>query len=262
MLEAQVFPRAQLSAVLRSAEEKLSLDLTVETLGIDRGPAAKLLSRWRQQGWLRRVGPGLYVPVPLGTRRDESVVADPWILVPSLWKEHYVGGWTAAQHWDLTEQLFREIVVFTAARVTKPRFEADGTVFIVRHVDEARLFGLKTIWRGATKVTISDPARTVLDMLDMPECGGGIDHAAACLEALLGTKGSAGQLIEYADRLGNGAVFKRLGFLAETRLGSKRIAAACRSRLTQGYSKLDPALPAQKLVTAWRLWVPARLKSE
>lgn len=31
----------------------------------------------------------------------------------------------------------------------------------------------------------------------------------------------------------------------------------CRSHLSAGYAKLDPALPADKLVTAWRVWVRA-----
>jgi len=33
------------------------------------------------------------------------------------------------------------------------------------------------------------------------------------------------------------------------------------SRLTHGYAKLDPALRAKKLVTAWRPWVPEAWKA-
>ena len=82
----------------------------------DRRRAAKLLSRWREQGWLRRVGHGLYVPVPLDLAGSEQVIADPWVLVPTLFGQCYVGGWTAAHHWELTEQLFNETVVFTTRR--------------------------------------------------------------------------------------------------------------------------------------------------
>ena len=32
---------------------------------------------------------------------------------------------------------------------------------------------------------------------------------------------------------------------------------ACRANLSAGYAKLDPALPAVRLATAWRVWVPA-----
>ncbi len=50
------------------------------------------------------------------------------------------------------------------------------------------------------------------------------------------------------------------GYLAETRLHDDRLAAECRSRLTQGYTRLDPALPRKKLSTAWRLWLPSARK--
>ena len=70
-------------------------------------------------------------------------------------------------------------------------------------------------------------------------------------------------LISYADRLGHGAVFKRLGFLLERFAPAEREAlAACRSRLTTGNVKLDPTLPAERLATSWRLWVPANWMKE
>ena len=57
--------RARLATVLRAAKEVVSVDIASQTLGIERRAAAKLLSRWKEQGWLRRIGHGLYVPVPL-----------------------------------------------------------------------------------------------------------------------------------------------------------------------------------------------------
>ena len=70
-----------------------------------------------------------------------------------------------------------------------------------------------------------------------------------------------GLLIEYADQLGNGAVFKRLGFLLEKFAEDEQVfIEQCRERLTKGNAKLDPALKVDDLVTRWRLWVPARWK--
>jgi predicted transcriptional regulator of viral defense system len=253
--------RARLAAVLRATKEVVSIDLTSETLGIDRRRAAKLLSRWREQGWLRRVGHGLYVPVPLDLAGNEQVIADPWVLVPTLFGQCYVGGWTAAHHWELTEQLFNETVVFTTRRIVDRRATAQGVIFLLRHIPAKRLFGLNTLWRGSTRVAISDPARTLVDMLAEPETGGGIDHVADCLRTYLGSeKGNRDPLIRYAAQFGNGAIFKRLGFLAETRLHDPELVVACRMHLTQGYARLDPSLPCPNLVTAWRLWVPTRWK--
>ena len=252
-------PRAKLASVLRATKEVVSIEDVARTLRLERTEAAKLLSRWRDQGWLRRVGRGLYVPVPLDLAGSEQVVEDPWVLVPTLFGECYVGGWTAAHHWDLTEQLFNETVVFTTRRIGERRVVAQGAAFVLHHIASKRLFGVKQLWRGTRRVSVSDSARTLVDMLAMPDTGGGIDNVAECLAMHLRSKESNRDLlIRYADQFGNGAIFKRLGFLAETRHDDKELATACRARLTKGYSQLDPALDCPRLVTAWRLWVPQR----
>lgn len=258
--EVDILPasRARLSAVLRAAKDVVSVELTAQTLDLNRNRAAQVLSRWSKQGWLRRVGPGLYVPVPLDLAGSEQVVSDPWVLVPPLFGECYIGGWTAAHHWDLTEQLFNETFVFTTQRLVEKRTVAQGAIFVLHHIKPKRLFGLKTLWRGSAKVSVSDAARTLVDMLALPETGGGIDHVADCLKIYLASKtADPGLLLRYADQFGNGAVFKRLGFLADTWIGEATIARECRARLTQGYARLDP-LGSTKLITTWRLWVPER----
>src|SRR6267378_4422334 len=126
--------RARLSAVLRAAKEVVSVDVTARTLGIDRRAAAKLLSRWRLQGWLRRIGHGLYVSVPLDLSGSEQVIADPWVLVPTLFGQCYIGGWTAAHHWELTEQLFNETIVFITRRIIEKRVTAQGAVFVLHNI--------------------------------------------------------------------------------------------------------------------------------
>ena len=254
--------RARLASVLRAAKEVVSVDIVTETLGIERREAAKLLSRWREQGWLRRIGHGLYVPVPLDLAGSEQVVADPWVLIPTLFGQCYVGGWSAAHHWELTEQLFNETFVFTTRRVTLKHVTAQGAAFLLQNIKPKRLFGLKTLWRGSAKVSISDAARTLVDMIAAPGVGGGIDHVADCLSNYFGGKAADRELlIRHAEQFDNGAVFKRLGFLAETRLHDKQLADECRARLTHGYAKLDPALRTKNLVTAWRLWVPEAWKA-
>src|SRR6202521_4414467 len=147
--------RARLASVVRAAKEVISVDIATKTLGIQRRDAAKLLSRWREQGWLRRIGHGLYVSVPLDLAGSEQVIADPWVLVPTLFGQCYIGGWTAAHHWELTEQLFNETFVFTTRRFIEKRVTAQGATFLLHNIKAKRLFGLKTLWRGSVKVAIS-----------------------------------------------------------------------------------------------------------
>ncbi|HVR10152.1 MAG TPA: type IV toxin-antitoxin system AbiEi family antitoxin domain-containing protein [Thermoanaerobaculia bacterium] len=249
--------RTRLSNVLRAAGELVNVDDATAALGVDRVTAAKLLSRWHEQGWLRRVRRGLYVAVPLTANPRDEVLEDPWSLVPELFDPGYVGGLSAAQHWDLTEQLFRTVFVYTTRPVRRRRQTLRETPFVVRHIQPAKLFGTSILWRGRAKLLISDVHRTVVDMLDDPSAGGGIRHVADCVRAYFAHDAAEpARLVGYADRLGNGAVFKRLGFLAERLGGPQTLVAACAERLKTGNVKLDPALPATRLVTRWRLWVP------
>lgn len=250
--------RSRLAAVIRAAGDVIGVADAARTLSVTPAKAAKALAGWAKQGWLQRVGSGLYTPVGLDMMGAEQAVTDAWMLIPALFGPAYVGGRTAAEHWDLTEQIFRDIVVFTARPIRQRTRESGGAQFTLRRIPELRIFGVSAVWRGQTKVMVSDIDRTMLDMLADPAIGGGIQHVADCLDRYLRKEESnTGRLIEYADRLANGAVFKRLGFLAERHPRGAELVAACKSRLTEGYAKLDPALKCTRVVTRWKLRVPA-----
>ena len=249
--------RRRLATVIRAAGDIIHIADAEQALGISRTDAAKLLSRWSGQGWLRRVGPGVYAPVGLDSLASEQVLDDPWVLVRALFEPAYIGGRTAAEHWDLTEQIFRDIVVMTGRAVRAKSQQLHGTHFTLKHVRQGMIFGTKTAWRGRTPIAVSDVHRTIIDMIDDPNLGAGIQHVADCLGTYFDRKDrDDDKLIAYADRLGNGAVFKRLGFLAERGPGTSILVDACRARLTQGNAKLDPGLSCRRLISRWRLFMP------
>jgi predicted transcriptional regulator of viral defense system len=101
-------------------------------------------------------------------------------------------------------------------------------------------------------------------MLNDPILGGGLRPTTDVFRAYLNSQSKDLQLLlSYADRLGNGAVYKRLGFLLEQLApNEKSIIETCRSRVSSGNSKLDPSLPAKRLVTKWRLWIPENWTQE
>lgn len=249
--------RARLAAVLKAGRDVVRIEDAANVLNISRTEAAKILSRWAGQGWLRRVGVGTYVPVQLELLGTDQVVEDPWIIVPSLFDPAYIGGWSAAEHWDLTEQIFRDIVVFTARPVRQSQLHHPAADFLLKHVAQERLFGTKSVWRGQTRVAVSNIHRTIIDMLHDPTIGGGIQHVGDCFERYLSHADRDDEkLIAYGDRLGNGAIFKRLGFLAERHSEGNALAKASQQRLTQGHAKLDTAMDCPRLITRWRLRVP------
>src|ERR1700735_2009195 len=249
--------RAQLIKVLGASGDVIHISDVATTLAISRTDAAKRLARWREQGWLSRVGAGAYVPASIDTLGSERVLDDAWVLVPALFSPAYIAGRTAAEHWDLTEQVLKYIVVITGQAVRRKRQTRQGFEFTLKHLSAEKIFGTKPVWRHHTKVPVSDLHRTIIDMLDDPALGGGIRHVADCLKVYYARADRSDQkLIEYGERLGNGAVFKRLGFLVERLPGGQTLAESCRERLTTGNSRLDPALDGRQLVSRWRLLIP------
>lgn len=258
-MEAQHHPRGRmrLAKVLKASGDVIDIGTAVQVLQINRSEASRLLSRWTNQGWLRRVGAGKYVAATIESLDSPNVLADPWVLVPALFSPAYIGGWSAAEYWALTEQIFREIVVITEQTVRKKRQVRQGTTFLLHHIQPDLMFGTRTVWRERSKVMISDPERTIVDMMDNPILGGGIQHTADCLSSYLGSSSAnMNLLLEYGDRIGNGAIFKRLGFLVERHGGYPELLEACRIRLTKGNAILDASLDCSRLATRWKLRVP------
>lgn len=256
--------RERLSSILRETKGTVSVTDAAEILNLSRSDVAKMLSRWAKKGWLSRVRRGLYIPVPLESKTSDIPLDDPWIVAARLYEPCYIGGWSAAEYWDLTEQIFRTVVVMTTQRPRERTQSIKGTDFLLRTVLDKAMFGFKPVWRGQVKVNISDPTRTVLDMLSDPNLGGGIRSVVDLFgNYVQSDKKDLTLLINYADQLGNGAVFKRLGFLLEYYYPDElQIIDRCKARLSSGNAKLDPKLKSERLITRWRLWVPLTVMNE
>lgn len=254
--------RKRITALLRETKETVSIDEAARILEIPSSNAGKLLSRWALKGWFCRVKRGVYIPIPLESSTSTIALEDPWIIAKKLYHPCYIGGWSAAEYWGLTEQIFRTLLVKTTQKPKERHPTILGTPFWLITTSEKALFGLKIIWRGQLKVALSDPTRTILDILSDPKLAGGLQPAADIFNEYLHSEHKDVKLlIDYAKRLGNSAVFKRLGFFLEKFATSEHEALkACKAHLKQGNVKLDPSLTSDALVTKWRLWVPKNWK--
>jgi predicted transcriptional regulator of viral defense system len=251
--------RQQLAAVLQKSTGTFTVEEASAILQLPANEMAKTLARWTKQGWLVRLHRGLYAPVTLNSTTPIAAIDDPWIVAQRIFEPCYIGGWSAAEHWGLTEQIFRTVVVLTARSVRNRKAKFQGIEFLVKKVAEERLYGTRPVWRGQNKILVSDPSKTVIDILDDPSIGGGIRTVADIFQEYLGSTSSSNlnEILDYAERAENGAIFKRLGFLVERfQPDSQEFLKACRRQLTSGNAKLDPSLPADKLVTRWHLWIP------
>lgn len=253
--------RESLATLHRSFGGPFTVAEAAAVLQVDDPAARRLLGYLSRRGWLTRVRRGLYLAVPLEARQAGEWTEDPWIVAVKAFDPCYVGGWSAAEHWSLTEQVFRDVVVVTARTMRRRHHVLQGMPFVVTHRAEERFFGLRNVWRRDVRVPVSDPARTIVDVLDDPSIGGGIRHVASMIgEYLDSEQRDDERLVDYASRLGNRSVFKRLGWIAEALGLDASLIEACAERRSSGLTKLDPTVDASgRIVRRWGLRVNVEL---
>ena len=194
-----------------------------------------------------------------------TVPEDPWVLAREAFSPCYIGGWSAAEHWGLTEQLFRSTLVLTAAHVRARTMRLLGNEFRLFRVPPSRIAGTTLVWRGRERVSVSDRERTILDCLRHPELCGGVRHLADMMrEYGESPERDFGKLASMAKELGTGATWKRLGYLAELLWPEeKAVVVEARKHLTTGNVKLDPGVSRRgTLLKRWRLCINAGVRKE
>jgi predicted transcriptional regulator of viral defense system len=96
--------RALLARVLSSSRDVINIDHVTQALGISRTDGAKRLARWVEQGWLHRVGRGVYVPVALDTRAEQildDLGSNPSLYDPPISRSY------CCEYWDLPNKFSR-----------------------------------------------------------------------------------------------------------------------------------------------------------
>jgi len=221
--------------------------------------AAMRLNELDRAGWLARVRRGFYFVLPIEARSArETTPEDPWVLASQLYAPCYIGGWTAAEHWGLTEQLFGSTFVATAASIRSRSETHLGASFKLVRVKPERLAHLSQVWRGRSRVVVSSAERTIVDAAIDPRWVGGPRHLADIIATYRATSNAdeASLGLELA-RSGTGAAAKRLGFLVE-RLwpAADRLSDAALARRSTGVIKLDPTVKRRgEFSTRWRMWI-------
>jgi len=246
--------RVLLEQLHREMAGSFDVNSASDTLGLDAHRTRKLLAYLARRGWLSRVRRGLYVAVPLASDRPGEWMEDPWVVAEQTFSPCYIGGWTACQHWGMTKEVCPTILVVTAKRVRDRDRAIQGTQYHLTVRAETKLFGTTMIPRDQASVRVSDPTRTIVDLLDDPSLGGGMGAVASIAREYMGG-GSRDDplLIEYGDRLGNRAVFKRLGFILED-LGieAPELLKSSLERRSAGLVALDPSEQTKgRIVRRW-----------
>lgn len=232
-------------------------DLEAE-MGLNRSMSNLMLSRLCKKGWIQRLQSGVYRIVPLGSANANPMPEDAWSIAAELFSPCYISGWTAAEHWDLTEQIFNSTVVFTTRKQRKKELLISGLKYRAKSVKLEDIFGTKKIWSSNTQIQIADIHRTIIDILDDPEMGGGGRHTVDIVKEYLQHKDANLEVLyQYAEKLGHRAVFKRLGFLTEKLANpASSLVEKLHAKIKTGIINLDPHGPSSgPIITKWGIRV-------
>ncbi len=217
--------------------------------------ASSLLHKARKRGLVSRLKRGLFVIVPpeLGSSGEYS--GNPYLIARYLTDHapYFLSHATAMEvHRMVTQPQF---VIFVSSTKRIPKQMLHGTQFRFVLVKQKDFFGTTKHWvTKQESVEISDLERTVLDGLRHPAYCGGITDVAKGLWMRHGDLRVA-KLLDYANRLHVGSVYRRLGYLLDLLgMATEAELLSLRNSLTATYVLLDPALPNEgSHVAKWRL---------
>lgn len=259
-------PKETLRRLARSSRAGLiTTESSAKLLGVGANVASLTLGRLVRRGWLTRVRRGLYLVLPLEAGREGTAIEDPWVLARELYSPCYIGGWTAAEHWGLTEQLFHATFVVTSANIRRSRETFLGAEFHLTRGTREHVAQVGQVWRGRERIPVSDRERTIADALANPSYVGGVRHLVEILRTYRESKEwNPNRVIERLEEIGSGASFKRLGYLAETVLKSDpHLVDEALARRTSGVVKLDPAISQRgRINTRWGLSVNVAIERD
>ncbi len=212
---------------------------------VDRSSSNAILSRLSRKGWLQRVMRGKYVVVRVGAATDSPADEYAWQVASEIYAPCIISGWSAAEHWGLTDQIFNAVSLVTASPQRSRDQIIGGIRFRTRTLPAGKLFGARNVWFGSTKASVADPHRTLIDICDAPDFGGGGRHMAdIARQYWIGRHTDERKILEYAERFGRGTVYKRLGVMAETYGDpSDEWIRRCKVGCSRGISLLDPRGP-------------------
>ena len=249
-----------LSSLAGRGRNIFALEDVTSTLDVPYENAKVIVNRLVKKSWLIRLARGKYLIVPLEAGVRSLHTEHGFVIASHLVEPYYVGYWSALNYHGLSEQV-PPVVYVVSSRRLKDRVILD-TRFRFVTVKESKMFGSVEVEVSNSKVRVSGAEKTVADCLDHPEYCGGVEEVA---KALFFEHGGLDMrmIVGYAERMGNGTVIKRLGYLLDLFNYREYDGLFEGVGLSKGYPKLDPKLPGRGAFNGrWSLLVNADVSPE
>ena len=245
------------SLLLSSLSEKgktiFRIEDIVSELRCSYGYAKVLANNLRKKKWIIILRRGVYLISPLSAGVQSHYTEHEFIVASSLVKPYYIAYWSALNFHGFTEQTPFSVFVATTGRAQNVEVLDIRYNFVT--LSEKKFFGFVQTAVGSYRINISDREKTLADSLDHPEYCGGMVEVVKCLWNARNNV-FIEKIVSDAERMGNTAIIKRLGYLLESLKINvdEKIISRMRELVSPGISTLDPTLPKKRAYnTRWNL---------
>lgn len=220
------------------------------SVGLSSGYLSQALFYLAKSGWLVRLRNGLYA---IASTVPGVAPAHEFEIAMALVQPAAISHWSALHFHGLTEQAPQKVFVLTTTETAVPRvrstkrkpspegYPIGDSFFQFIQVKPERFFGTEKVWIGEARIDITDPERSLLDGLSMPQYCGDFAEVLHAFESR-GDKLQLDRIIDYALRL-DAATAKRLGWVLEQQGISPNSLQALAKVPIKGYRSLDPTGP-------------------
>lgn len=204
----------------------------------------------RRNGWIVSLRRGLYA---MSAATPGVNPAHEFEVAMALVSPAAISHWSALHYHGLTNQVPRKVFVLTTREASIPRVRNDRAKQIGRgypvgdmiyqfiQVKPRKYFGVEKVWIGEARVRITDPERTLLDGLSMPQYCGDFAEVLHAF-AVRGEDLHVDRIIQYARKFDT-ATAKRLGWVLQLQgIDPSRLDPLLKLPI-KGYRKLDPTGP-------------------
>jgi len=175
-----------------------------------------LLAHHQKQGRILRVRRGLYVVVSPGVE-PENCPVDPYLLAAKMTDDAVLGYHTALEFYGKAYSVHERFLYLTCRPLRPMKFRSyhfQSVLFPKALRDKSKqAFGVTGRERAGVSVSVTSLERTLVDLLDRPNLGGGWEEIWRSLEAV--EFFDIDQVVEYALLLGNATTMAKVGFFLE-----------------------------------------------
>ncbi len=180
--QARIKPRDLPEFLLASGETFVRTERVAQLLGVRPARVSRCLTAARREGRIVSITKGMWAPVEerwrhLGAHPPAEYLDD---LMGHLGHRHYVAYRSAAAVHGVSHHSFPAFQVAVDS-YCRDRMIGGVPLRFVRSARVGRVPVRRRQYGRGARVTVSSPEVTVLDLVERPQLGGGLDHVATTL---------------------------------------------------------------------------------